>query len=728
MSTSTHGQGEEDDGAWHVGPSCQEDRGGSSIPGGAEEDVDPLDAFMAEITQIQELQEKEAQRQSQRSVERKERDLPYEDEESVEVDAEYLLKARQKAGLESTGFYPQAGTRAAAHDMDMDSDEEVYATARAIDRDRENEVSFRKGPKNLPAFSRIQQRQDKQEYGGFVRLSYCPPPELASLDGAAVAARRRALNVKTSPADAHQAPIERFEQCGFDEPLLSAISDAGFVTPTPIQAQALPVVLSGRDVLGIAQTGSGKTAAYVLPMIVHVIKNRKHVVRTKSKPTSSFNSLLALVLSPTRELAEQIHRETRRFGSGRPYGIKVVAAFGGLDKYQQIKEVRGGAEIAVGTPGRMLDLSKEKGCGLLNVSYLVLDEADRMLDMGFEPQIRSLLGQIRPDRHTVMFSATMPRKMQRLAADFLDPSKVQITIGTGRQVNQDIQQTVVVLEDEQSKRRWLESNISNIVDQGDVLIFVNRRDRVEELTVWLASSAGVRVAGLHGDMPQTERMHVLAGLGEGLEGNSGGVGKLHVVVATDVAARGLDIHSIKTVINYDPPKDSDTYVHRVGRTGRAGDTEGSAVTLLLPTETKAAADLIRCFENSRLDPWLDPRVYDIAGRTRTPRSHTRAHETRAHGSGGHTSKNKRPASFRHFVPASNSQQLSTNQTGQKPSVVVVMPKMSAQDDLRTTNMVTSSGPLGAPHEATNQATNEAIQRARSIAARLSGEAKKARFA
>lgn len=662
----------------------------------SEEEVDPLDAFMAEITQIQQVQEQEARQRPRTIEDGVDED---EDEDDGDVDAEYLLKARQRAGLAlGSGF--QAGGGIA---RDVDSDEEVYATARAVEKNMEV-TSLRKDNIKFPPISVSRSRQ---EYEDLVKLSYCPPPELASLDGAALAARRRSLNIKINPDDVKQAPIQRFEQCGFEKPLLSAISDAGFCTPTPIQAQALPVVLSGRDVLGIAQTGSGKTAAFVLPMIVHVMTNRKF----------GGNSLLALVLAPTRELAEQIHKETRRFGRARPYGIKVVAAFGGLDKYQQIKELRGGAEIAVGTPGRVLDLSKEKACSLATVGYVVLDEADRMLDMGFEPQIRSILGQIRPDRQTVMFSATMPRKIQRLASDFLSSSRVQITVGTGVKANQDVKQSVIVMEDEEAKRRWLEANVSMFVDQGDVLIFVNRRDRVEELTSWLATSAGVRVAGLHGDMAQAERMQVLAGFGgEELSG------KLHVVVATDIAARGLDIHSIKTVVNYDPPKDSDTYIHRVGRTGRAGDKEGNALTLLLPTERKAAADLIRCFEMADSNGPLDSRVYDIAGRTPHSRFHPRPSSRPI--TGGQPSNKGRHSVLdrgQGFVPASLSgEQESHTEVGKKPSVVVVMPKQPAAH----------TGSPGFPPFANPQASKEqeAIQRAREIAARLSGGGvKKARF-
>ncbi|GFR43899.1 hypothetical protein Agub_g5030, partial [Astrephomene gubernaculifera] len=341
--------------------------------------------------------------------------------------------------------------------------------------------------------------------------------------------------------------------------------------PTPIQAQALPVALSGRDVLGIAKTGSGKTASFVLPMLVHIM-DQPELGRGEGP--------IALLLAPTRELAEQIHREARRFA--KPYGLRAAAAFGGLSKYEQFKALRGGCEVAVATPGRMIDLVRSRACGLGRVSYLVLDEADRMFDMGFEQQVRSLLGQVRPDRQTLLFSATMPRKVEQLVLDALS-SPVRITVGQTGVANADVVQTVEVLPDDAAKSAWLSSSLPALVDEGDVILFAGQRSRVEALTEALRAM-GVRVGAIHGDMDQYSRMGVLEAFKSG---------SIHVLVATDVAARGLDIRTIKTVVNYDAARDLDTHIHRVGRTGRAGDREGRAITLLGPGDARFAGALLQ---------------------------------------------------------------------------------------------------------------------------------------
>lgn len=324
---------------------------------------------------------------------------------------------------------------------------------------------------------------------------------------------------------------------------------------------------------GIAKTGSGKTAAFILPMIVHIMDQPE---------LAKGEGPIALIAAPTRELAEQIHREARKLA--RPYQLRICAAFGGLPKQQQFKELRAGAEVAVCTPGRMIDLIKMKACTTRRVTYLVFDEADRMFDLGFEPQVRSLMGQVRPDRQTLLFSATMPRKMERLAAEALT-APVRITVGTAGGANEDVRQVVEVVGDDGAKMQWLSSRLAALVDDGDVLVFANQKARVDALSSALEALGVARVAAIHGDMDQASRMEVLGAFK---------AGQVHVLVATDVAARGLDIKSIKTVVNYDAAKDIETHVHRVGRTGRAGDKEGVAYTLLLPTETKAAADLVRC--------------------------------------------------------------------------------------------------------------------------------------
>lgn len=310
-------------------------------------------------------------------------------------------------------------------------------------------------------------------------------------------------------------------------------------------------------------------------MMVHVIDQPE---------LSQGEGPIAIIIAPTRELAEQIHRECRKFG--KPYKLQICAAFGGLAKHQQIRELKNGSEIAVCTPGRMIDLIKANACTLYRVTYVVLDEADRMFDMGFESQIRSILGQTRPDRHTLLFSATMSKKMEKLATDVLHPSYVKITLGSSRQgtANQDVLQKAFVFPSEDQKLQWLLDSLQEFVDNGDVVVFCNQKQRVLDLHSALHRSGTARVDALHGDMDQATRMSVLSSFRGGT---------IHVLVATDVAARGLDISSIKTVVNFDMAKDMDTHVHRVGRTGRAGDKEGVAITLLLERDTKSAMQLVQ---------------------------------------------------------------------------------------------------------------------------------------
>ncbi|PSC74148.1 DEAD-box ATP-dependent RNA helicase 24 [Micractinium conductrix] len=456
-----------------------------------------------------------------------------------------FVQARRKGQL-NTAFVAAASARGG------DGDAAVYAAAEAADAaaagtraggyDSEDEKAGAGGKRDIEALAALD--HGGVQYSDFNKDFYEEAPEVAAMPP---------------------------QECGFDAALAAAISKAGFDRPTAIQAQALPAALMGRDVLGIAKTGSGKTAAFVLPMVVHIMDQPE--LQKGEGP-------IGLIVAPTRELAEQIHRETRRFS--KAYGLGVAAAFGGLSKQQQFKDLKAGCEVAVCTPGRMIDLIKMKACKLQRTTYLVFDEADRMFDMGFEPQVRSIVGQIRPDRQTLLFSATMPRRVERLAADALT-SPVRVTVGEVGAANEDITQMVEVVHDIGQKQKWLLDRLQSFIDGGDVLIFANQKAKVDELAAALAG-AGARVAAMHGDMDQHTRMATLADFKSG---------KLHALVATDVAARGLDIKSIKTVINFDAAKDIDTHVHRVGRTGRAGDKEGVAYTLLLPHESRFAGDLVQ---------------------------------------------------------------------------------------------------------------------------------------
>ncbi|KAI9306689.1 P-loop containing nucleoside triphosphate hydrolase protein [Cunninghamella echinulata] len=386
---------------------------------------------------------------------------------------------------------------------------------------------------------------------------------------------RKELGLRVSGSQVPK-PCISFAHFGFDEDLINAIVKAGYTEPSGIQKQAIPVVLEGRDIIGIAKTGSGKTAAFVLPMLVHIMDQAELV---------KGDGPIGLILAPTRELAVQIYSESKKFA--KAYGLKVAAVYGGASKMQQFKDLRSGTvEILVATPGRLIDMIKMKATNLRRVSYLVLDEADRMFDLGFEPQVRSICDNVRPDRQTLLFSATFQKKVEALARQVTtDP--IRISVGNAGQANEDITQEVVVLDDESLKWDWLLRNITSYCIDGSVIIFVSRKDGVDLLTSNI-NGAGFQAGALHGDMMQVERENVLRDFR---------ANKIGILIATDVAARGLDIKSIKTVINYDIARDIDSHTHRVGRTGRAGE-KGKAITLITKKEDRFAGELVRHLEGS----------------------------------------------------------------------------------------------------------------------------------
>lgn len=370
-------------------------------------------------------------------------------------------------------------------------------------------------------------------------------------------------------------PVRTFEEACFPDYLLHEVAKAGFTSPTPIQAQGWPMALSGRDVIGIAQTGSGKTLTFVLPAIVHI--NAQPILEPGDGP-------ICLMLSPTRELALQTLAECQKFGYSS--GIKYTAVFGGVSKSEQITDLRNGVEIVIATPGRLIDFLESKVTDLKRVTYLVLDEADRMLDLGFEPQIRAILSQIRPDRQTLLYSATWPDSVSSMALEFSQQA-IQVTIGsTTLRASTNVTQEVRVLE-EHEKRREILQVLEQVMDGSCILIFAKTKRSADALTVFLRKD-GWPARCIHGDKSQKERDWVL------MEFRSG---KAPLMVATDVASRGIDVKNISTVINYDFPSNCEDYVHRVGRTGRASAT-GHAITFFTPEDLKRASELIDVLEST----------------------------------------------------------------------------------------------------------------------------------
>eukprot|EP01017_Pseudomicrothorax_dubius_P043240 TRINITY_DN7167_c0_g1_i4.p1 TRINITY_DN7167_c0_g1~~TRINITY_DN7167_c0_g1_i4.p1 ORF type:complete len:567 (+),score=158.73 TRINITY_DN7167_c0_g1_i4:289-1989(+) len=490
-----------------------------------------------------------------------------------------LLKQHQK---KTAGSKPQQDDGEEPKEF-INSDDEVYETARQLTGkdnpdflDESGDVNFealRGKKKNIEALPPVD--HTRVYYQQFTKDFYEEHEEIAGLSGEQVAKLRADMEIKVSGRDVPR-PIVSFAHLGLDETLVDKIIKQNFERPTPIQCQALPCLLSGRDVIGIAKTGSGKTVAYVWPMIVHILAQAE---------LEKDDGPIGLVLTPTRELTQQVYVEARRYA--KPYNISVAALLGGESKHEQWKELRAGVEILIATPGRLIEMIKKKATNMRRVTFLVLDEADRMFSMGFEGQVRSVLGQIRPTRQVALFSATFKKKLQNLATDILD-DPITINVGKALQANEDVYQEVVLFDKQEEKHVWMVFNIDKLVAQGKVLIFVNHIADVENLAKTIRETFRLNALALHGDKLQSERTQVI---------NQFRLGEFPVLVATDIASRGLDIPTIRTVVNYDAPKDAETHIHRVGRTGRAGE-RGVAFTLLLRSETRFAAVLIKNLEIS----------------------------------------------------------------------------------------------------------------------------------
>ncbi len=334
----------------------------------------------------------------------------------------------------------------------------------------------------------------------------------------------------------------------------SSIRDVGYDIPTPIQRQAIPPIVQGKDLIGIAQTGTGKTAAFVLPILNRLMG------RPRKQPR-------ALILAPTRELAEQIHEAIVALGRGT--GLKSVAVYGGVNKNPQIQKLRDGAEIVVACPGRLLDLADQGAVRFADLEFLVIDEADRMLDMGFLPDIRKIVKRLPAKRQTLLFSATMPEDIRRLAESILHEPAI-VRAGDGTPVS-TVSHAVYPVEPH-LKTPLLMKLIAG-TDTESVLVFTRTKHRTKSVAAKM-QKAGFAVASLQGDLSQNRRQAAIEGFRSG---------KYRVLVATDIAARGIDVTRISHVINYDMPDTVETYTHRIGRAGRAERT-GDAFTLATPQD------------------------------------------------------------------------------------------------------------------------------------------------
>uniref|UniRef100_A0A023F4I4 RNA helicase n=1 Tax=Triatoma infestans TaxID=30076 RepID=A0A023F4I4_TRIIF len=382
-------------------------------------------------------------------------------------------------------------------------------------------------------------------------------------------------------------PVWSFEEAGFSDTVLRMLRKLGFKEPTAIQGQGWPIALSGRDMVGIAQTGSGKTLSYILPAVVHI--HAQEPIRRGDGP-------IALVLAPTRELAQQIQEVANDVTDD----ISHAAVFGGAPKSLQARELKRGVEIVIATPGRLLDFLESREVDLKRCTYLVLDEADRMLDMGFEPQIRKIIEQIRPDRQVLMWSATWPKEVQNMAEDFLR-DYIQVNVGSLQlSANHNILQIVDVCQ-EYEKEQKLASLLKEIMSEKEnkTIIFIETKRRVDEITRRILRE-GYDAVCIHGDKKQSEREYVLKDFRNG---------RSPILVATDVAARGLDVEDVKFVINFDFPNNSEDYVHRIGRTGRSKRT-GTAYSFFTRSNAKQAAELVAILKEA--NQAVNPKLEDLA--------------------------------------------------------------------------------------------------------------------
>jgi ATP-dependent RNA helicase RhlE len=346
-----------------------------------------------------------------------------------------------------------------------------------------------------------------------------------------------------------------FETFNFHPGVMAGIRALGYTTPTPIQVKAIPPIMQGRDVIGLAQTGTGKTAAFVLPILQHLLHS----------PRGRVN---ALIISPTRELAEQTYEAITELG--RKTGLRSIAIYGGVGMQQQIDGLRNGAEIAVACPGRLLDHVWKGTIDLSHVEVLVIDEADRMFDMGFLPDIRNILKCLTGRRQTLLFSATMPADIRRLVRDVLHQP---VTVQIGRTAPA-LTVSHALYPVEQHRKTALLIELLRRTKTESVLIFTRTKHRTERVMQQL-KRAGFRAASLQGDLTQGRRQRAIDSFRDG---------SVKILVATDIAARGIDVLRISHVINYDMPETTDAYTHRIGRTGRV-EKNGDALTFVTDADT-----------------------------------------------------------------------------------------------------------------------------------------------
>jgi ATP-dependent RNA helicase RhlE len=399
-----------------------------------------------------------------------------------------------------------------------------------------------------------------------------------------------------------------FEDLGLRPEIQRAVADQGYTEPTPIQAQAIPVVLQGRDIMAGAQTGTGKTAAFTLPLLHRLAAE----ANTSTSPAK--HPVRALILTPTRELAAQVEESVRTYGKYLP--LKATVIYGGVNMNPQIEALRTGMDIVVATPGRLLDHVGQKSINLSRVEFLVLDEADRMLDMGFLPDLKRIMDLLPKQRQSLLFSATFAEEIKRLADSFLhNPALIEVASrNTAAETVTQVAHPV-----DSARKRELLAHLIKSQDLRQVLVFARTKLGADRLAHQLDRD-GIRADAIHGDKSQPQRTKALADFKDGT---------VRVLVATDVAARGIDIDQLPHVFNFELPNAPEDYIHRIGRTGRAG-SQGDAISLVSSEEMRLLADIERLIKReiprqiiAGFEPGSAPRTEEAA-RERGGRSRERA--------------------------------------------------------------------------------------------------------
>jgi len=417
----------------------------------------------------------------------------------------------------------------------------------------------------------------RAELPKFQKNFYREHPDITFLTDEEVAEWRTKHEIKVFGRNIPR-PIKHFEQANLPSYLLVEIQKAGFKEPTPIQCQGWSMALSGRDVIGVAMTGSGKTLGFLLPAIVQI--NAQPLLRAGDGP-------IALIVAPTRELAQQIKKEVDKFG--RTSQLKNSCCYGGAPKRDQAAKLRAGVDILIATPGRLIDFMKSQTTNMKRVTYLVLDEADRMLDMGFKPQIEQIVSHIRPDRQVLMFSATWPKEVDAMANGFFYNKEdiLKVVVGSEEiKANANITQHIEIMADWYAKTKKLREIVRE-VDQvrGKLVVFCATKRGCEDLAYELQQD-GLGAEAIHGDKDQWQRDEVLANFKSGV---------CSIMVATDVASRGIHVNDITHVLNFDMANNTEDYVHRIGRTGRAGKS-GIAYTFITKRDSKKAPGLVKVLD------------------------------------------------------------------------------------------------------------------------------------